>query len=236
LKDTLLPYYPASYVINYQIFSPIDPWRGSSGYFTGGTVALADYTQVAGDFKPSAFDWLGASPIVLFKSTLRTAWIDTNWLFLALIVVLTRPSGEACSLGWIMAGAWSLPCFFWTVDDLQIPFGLHPIIPALGTVAVCILSLRLMPSFRVLAWAVAGVGVINGCFDIQQTSLERPFPSLANFFGLCLGFTAGLALILAIAVPIVLECRKARDFQAGWVPKICWAVALLALVLPWVKS
>ncbi len=237
VQDNMLAYYPAGYVINYQFSSPVDRWRGTAGYLVGGHGAAAvDYVQLAQDFKPSPLDWFNASPVVLFKSTLRTAWINPNWLLLAIIVLLTRPFAEVVRLGGVMAGAWSLPCYFWANDGLQIPWAIHPVLPALGTGAFCLLNLRFQPGFRVLAWTLFGVGVLNGGFDIQQTSLERPFLSFANFAGLCAGFVVGLGLVFAIGFPIVAECRKAQDFQSAWAPKICWAAGGLALVLPWVRT
>jgi hypothetical protein len=236
MRETLLPDYPSSYIINYQVYSPLDRARGVSGYFTGGAPSpIVDYVQFDGNAQPSAWDWLGSKPVQLFKTELRTAWINTNWLFMAILLLLTRPAKDIYPLAWIMAGAWVVPCFFWVMDGLQIPNALHPILPGMATVALCFLCLRPSVTFEGLAIAVGAAGLLNGCFDVQQTSLERPAPDISNLIGLCLGFVAGLALVFAIGFPIVSECRKYPGFQRAWAPKICWALALLALVLPWVK-
>ena len=112
------------------------------------------------------------------------AWINTNWLFMAILLLLTRPGRDIYPLAWIMAGAWVVPCFFWAMDDLQIPVGIHPIVPALATVAICALCLRPSQNFAGLAVALGAAGLLNGCFDIQQTSLERPASDVANLIGL----------------------------------------------------
>jgi hypothetical protein len=197
---------------------------------------VVDYLQLGGDVRPAAWDWLNAKPVTLFKAELRTAWINTNWLFMAILLLLMRPSKDLAPLAWIMAGTWIIPCFFWAMDDLQIPIVIHPIVPALATVAICLLCLRPPLNFALLATAVAAAGLLNGCFDIQQTSLERPASDVSNLIGLGVGFVTGLALIFAIGHPIVTECRKVPGFQRDWAPKMCWAIAAFALILPWLKS
>lgn len=237
LRENLLPYYPSSYIINYQVYSPLDRLKGVSGYFTGGAPSpVVNYVQWGTDAPPSVLDWLNSTPVLLFKSELRTAWINTNWLFMAIVVVVLRPGRDVLRLGLVMAAGWFLPSFFWVLDGLQIPVTIHPVIPALVTVCICFLMLRRGMKFHWLAVFVAGASLLNGCYDIQQTSLERPASDSANLTGLSLGFVAGFALIFAIGMPLVAECRKYPGFQQGWAPKICWGLAALALILPWVRT
>ncbi len=236
VREPLLPSYPSSYIINYQIYSPLDPARGVSGYFTGGAPSpVVDYLQLGGEVRPSAWDWVHAKPVALFKAALRTAWINPNWLFMAILLLLMRRAKDLWPLAWIMAGAWIIPCFFWVMDDLQVPFPIHPVVPALATVAICLLCLRPSLKFAILATAIGAAGLLNGCFDIQQTSIERPPSDVSNLIGLGAGFVAGLALIFAIGLPIVTECRKVPGFQRHWSPKIGGAIAALALILPWLR-
>jgi hypothetical protein len=82
---------------------------------------------------------------------------------------------------------------------------------------------------------LAGVGLLNGCFDIQQSSLERPGADVANLIGAGLGFATGLALIFAIGILLAAECRKFPGFDHDWKPIICWALAVLALILAFVR-
>ena len=237
LREDLLPYYPSSYVMNYQIYSPLNRLKGVSGYFAGGAPSpVVEYFQLGADAPPSILDWLNSTPVSLFKSGLRTAWINTNWLFMAIVLALMRPAREVLTLGLIMAAGWFLPCFFWVLDGLQVPVTIHPVIPGLITILICFLLLRRVEKFLWLAVSIAGASLLNGCFDIQQTSLERPAADPANLAGLNLGFIAGLALVFGIGLALVSECRKYPGFHTSWAPKICWGLAALALVLPWVRT
>lgn len=236
LRETILPLYPASYVINYEIYSPLDKARGVSGYFMGGAASPAvEYVQIGGDIQPSIFDALSATPVKLFKAELRTPWINTNWLFLAILLLLARPAREIYPLALVMAAAWIVPTFFWTMDNLQIPVAIHPIVPAICTAAMCVFCVRMRAGFPLLASLVAGVGFLNGCYDVQQTSVERPAAEVVNLIGLSAGFVASLALIFTIAYVLIVECRKFPGFDRDWKPKICWALAALALVLAFVR-
>jgi hypothetical protein len=235
-RETLLPVYPSSYVINYRIYSPLAPARGLSGYLLGGAPPDAvAYTQVSGTISPSFLDQFDLTPVKLFKAELRTAWIDTDWLFLAILLVLCRPARELPLLAVIMFSTWFIPCFFWTMNNFQVPVPLHPALAGLVTAALCVLTLRPSLAFKSLAWSVAAAGLLNGCCDVQQSSLERPAPVVPNLIGLGLGFALGLALIFLLTLILVTECRKLPGFDRDWTPKIVWALALFALILPWLR-
>ena len=237
VRETILPAYPASYIINYEIYNPLDRGRGVSGYLTGGAPGPAvAYTQLASDAAPSISDALNSAPVRLFKSDLRTPWIDTNWLFTVILLSLLRPARELYPLFLIMAMAAVVPRFLWVMDNLQIPFSIHAILPGIVTALLCGLCLRRPPSLTGLGAALTVSSLLDGCYDIQQTPLERPEAAVTNLLGLCLGFVSGLALIFAVGYPLVSECRKYPGFQRGWAPKIGWALAAAALILPWVKS
>jgi hypothetical protein len=236
LRETILPLYPASYIINYEIYSPVARAHNVTGYFQGGAPApVVTYTQVGDDYKPSIFDALNATSVKLFKAELRAAWLNPAWLFLTLIVLLLRPARELYPLAWIMAMAWLLPIFIWAADGAQIPFPLHPLEVALVTAAIAALGIWLAPSFAVFASTVAFAGLLNGCLEVQVTNLERPPPDGSDLTGLVLGLIAGFALIFAIALPLLHECRKQPGFQQNWAPKIAEVLAVLGLVLPFIR-
>ena len=232
LRETILPLYPPSYIINYEIYSPLARARGVTGYFQGGAPSpVVTYMQVGDDYKPSILDALNATPVRLFKAELRAAWLNPGWLFLTLIVLLLRPARELYPLAWIMAMAWILPIFVWAANGTQVPFPLHPLVIALVTAAIAALGIWIAPRLAVFASALAFAGLLNGCLEVQQTTLERPPPDGANLTGLVLGLIAGFALIFAIALPLLHECRKQPGFQRSWAPKIAAALAIGAVVL-----
>jgi hypothetical protein len=236
LRETILPLYPPSYIINYEIYSPLARAHGVTGYFQGGAPSpVVAYTQISDDDKPSVFDALNATPVKLFKAELRAAWLNPAWLFLTLIVVLLRPARELYPLAWIMVMAWIIPIFIWATNGAQVPFALHPLVIALVTAAIAALGIWLAPSFAIFASAAALAGVLNGCLEVQQTTLERPPPDGANLTGLVLGLIAGFALIFAIALPLLHECRKQPGFQRNWAPKIAGGLAFLGLVLSFIR-
>jgi len=232
LRETILPLYPPSYVINYEIYSPLARARGVTGYFSGGAPSpVVEYSQISDDYQPSLLDTLNAQPIRLFKAELRSAWINPSWLFLTLIVLLLRPARELYPLAWIMAMAWILPIFIWAANGAQIPLPLHPLIPALLTAAIAALCAWTSPPFAIIVATLALAGLLNGCLEIQRTTLERPPPNGPNLAGLTLGLITGFALIFAIALPLLHECRKTPDFQRAWAPRIAGALAVCAVIL-----
>jgi hypothetical protein len=236
LRETILPLYPPSYIINYEIYSPLARAHGVTGYFAGGAPSpVVEYMQVGDDYKPSIFDALNATPVKIFKAELRAAWINLSWLFLTLIVLLLRPARELYPLAWIMVMAWILPTFIWAANGAQIPFALHPIIPALLTAVIAAWCVWKSPPFAAVAALLALAGLLNGCFEIQKTTLERPPPDGPNLTGLVLGLIAGFALIFAVALPLLHECRKQPAFQPSWAPKIAGVLALGALILAFVR-
>jgi hypothetical protein len=232
LREPILPLYPASYIINYEIYTPLARSHGVTGYFQGGAPSpVVTYTQISDDYKPSLLDALTAAPVRLFKAELRAAWLSPSWLFLTLIVLLLRPARELYPLAWIMAMAWIFPIFLWAADGAQVLFSLHPLESALVTAAIAALGIWRAPSFGIFASAVALAGVLNGCLEVQRTTLERPPPDGANLTGLVLGLIASFALIFAIALPLLHECRKQPGFQRSWSPRIAEGLALAAVVL-----
>jgi hypothetical protein len=237
LREPLLAYYPSSYVMDYRIFNPLRRGHLPAGYFMGGesSSSVIEFVESDQNAPPSVFDFLYTTPVMLFKEDLRSAWINTNWLFIALLLVLTRPPRELYPFALIMAALWIVPCFFWTMDNLQVGLSIHPIFPALVTVAMCVLCRRRTLKFGALCAALAVAGLLNGCFDIQQTNLERPDADVLNLIGESLGFAAGLGLVFVIGYLLVAECRKFPGFNRDWKPKICWIFAILALALSFVR-
>ncbi len=236
LSEPLLSYYPSSYIMDYRIFRPLKRARNPTGYFMGGDPSpVIDYVESDGTEPPSILDDLDNPQTKLFKEELRSAWINTNWLFLALLLVLIRPSRELFPLGLIMAAAWIVPCFFWIMKNLQVPFSIHPMAPGLVTAAVCLAVPRASLKFPLLAVVVAVVGLLNGCFDIQQTSLERPEADITNLLGAGIGFIISLGMVFAIGYFLVTECRKIPGFDRDWRPKMCVAFALIALIVSFMR-
>ena len=236
VREPLLSYYPPSYIMDYRVYAPLKRARNPTGYLMGGNSAqVIEYVEPDRNAPPFILDNLDTTPIRLFKAQLRVPWTNTNWLILALLLVLNRPARELAFSGLIMAAAWIVPCFFWTMDNLQVGFSIHPIVPGLVTAALCALCLRRSLKFAILAIALAAAGLLNGCFDIQQTSLERPEADVANLVGESLGFVTSLGLIFTIDYFLVAECRKFPGFDGEWKPKICWALAILALILSFVR-
>jgi hypothetical protein len=41
-----------------------------------------------------------------------------------------------------------------------------------------------------------------------------------------------MGLVLLVLVPLLWECKKYPQFQTDWAPKICWVVAVIAIVAP----
>ncbi|HEX4140230.1 MAG TPA: hypothetical protein VHY09_07765, partial [Candidatus Methylacidiphilales bacterium] len=104
-----------------------------------------------------------------------------------------------------------------------------PLIPAIVTAVL--MPVLVFAPLSAAAAALAFAGLLNGCYEIQKTTLERPPPDGANLTGLVLGLVTGFALIFAIALPLLHECRKQPTFQQAWAPKIAAVLALGALVL-----
>ncbi len=237
LRDNLLPVYPASYVMNYEIYNPWARAEGVSGYFTGGAASpVISYTQRGSGSPPTMLSWLDGTPVALFKSELRAAWINANWLLMCLLLLLTQFPRRALRLGLALIAGWVLPTLLWLGCDAQLPFALPAIVPGLATVAICLLTRRAGLNFAWIAGGLAAAGILDACYDIQQTTLERPAPTPGNLLGFALGFVASLALIFLIGIPLVGECRRQPGFTTKWAPKICWGLAALALILPFLPA
>jgi hypothetical protein len=237
IRNHLTPVYPPAYVMDYRVFSPINRAHCAVGYFKGGGASPAvDYTQAAADAKPTLLDWFNATPVRLFAAELRTAWINPNWLLLVVLLALTRPAREIVPLVALLVGAWLVPCFFWNITNRQIPVTIPPAVAGVVTALLGALLLVRPPPLRMLGGLLVGAGIFNSCFDIQQTSLERPEADIGNLLALGLGFAVGLGFLVAVTVPILGECRKFPGFERTWAPRVGWALAAVALAVPWVPG
>jgi len=74
--------------------------------------------------------------------------------------------------------------------------------------------------------------MLNACYDVQQIPLENIDKAVPALIGLSLGFAGGMGLVLLVLLPLLWECKKYPPFQTEWAPKICWVVAVIAIVVP----
>jgi hypothetical protein len=233
LRAPVLQYLPSIAIINYEILSLGHTNRVVTGNLTAQKGPFSQsivYEQVGanGPFMPE----FESAPFALFKSQLRTAWINSNWIFIGLILLLVLKSSKAASvlaimtLGWIVLGLLDL------VGDIKIPWPVPGFVLALPTALLGVMAAKFPAKRLWLVIIAGGAGLLNALNDLQQIRWTAEDQTILAFTGLSLGFVCSILSVGVVQFVLLVECRKYAGFETDWVPNICWLVAGLAILLP----
>jgi hypothetical protein len=234
VRAPVLQYLPPTYVINYSVFSlglTNKPVNGDLSAQAGPFSQVIRYDEItsSGDWSLPLADSVSFN---LFKSALRTAWINPNWIFIIVILLLVQEPRRVIALVSLLIFEWVLICVLRGSGHLQFPW----LIPELllgGLTSVLGGAANKWPqkNARLVLLALIA-GFFNACRDVQQIRWTPENETSGALGGLSLGFVASIGLILLVVIPLIWECKKFREFDRVWAPKICWAIAALALLLP----
>jgi hypothetical protein len=235
IRAPILQYFPDTFFIYYEIFNIHNMGMGKSGFL--GRKApyqpIIDYTLLASDGSgPPVEVKTESASSVAFKAEIRTAWINYNWLFICVILLLMQMPKRVVILVVSMIVCWILLCLLWVFADYKFPWKIPEIVLGIPTVLLCVVTVKYPDRMVGLTLITLAAGILNACYDIQQiplANLEKAIPAL---IGLSLGFAGGMGLVLLVLVPLLWECKKYPRFQTDWAPKICWVVAVIAIVAP----
>jgi hypothetical protein len=220
VRAPVLKYLPPAVVINFSVMGMGRTSRAVTGDLTAEGGPFPDvirYQEVAegGDTSmPSE-----TAPANFFKNAVRIPWINLNWLLIVLILFLTQGPAQVLTVTGVMTGAWWLLCV------LRLPWQMPELVAGLATALVGAMAAMRPGRSLALAFAACAAGLVNTVCDLQQLRS-------AEWFGSCLGFTTGMASVLAVLGALLWECKKYPEFDREWAPRLCWFSAALAVLLP----
>ena len=236
LRAPVLQYLPPASIINYEILLLNQTRNVITGNLTGwkGPFAqVVEYRETGDGQAPApAFE---SAPFALFKLGLRTAWLNANWLFLGLVLILVLKPSRAIGTLVMVAVGWMAICLLHRAGVIQLTWRIPDLVAGLAVALLAFAAAGF--SRRIFPVPLAcGTGFVNAFYDLHQLSWapgDQTFPA-ALAFGT--GFACGLFTVALVLLPVVTECKKFSEFDRAWVPKICWLIAALALLLPLKKA
>jgi hypothetical protein len=236
LRAPVLQYLPPGAIINYEILPLNQARQLITGNLTAapGPFAQAVTFREMGDGRSPAPGFESAAQ-ALFKLGLRTAWSDANWLFLASVLVVALRARRAVTILAVMFLAWVAVWLVFGPEGTRLPWRIPGLAAGLAVALVAGAAARCAPS-RVVLWLAAGTAFVTAASDLQQLSWFPEQKTVSAGLGLCAGFACGLVSIAVVLLLVVTECRKFHEFERTRAPKICWLVAVLALLLPLEKA
>ena len=161
---------------------------------------------------------------------LSTAWIHTDWILLALLLMFSNPERRT----FLLLGALILVRVCIVQLTLTFGLGLPWRIPAnvlcLPIIILAWLANR-SPDKKYMATVTAvAAGLLLTLYDLQFLAFPAPAPLiLPVLFGYQIGFLAGLFAALSVLYPINMELKKSLQFHNEWRPRICWALAAISI-------
>jgi hypothetical protein len=236
IRAPALQYFSGKAYINLRVSNP-DEVVGGFLSATREMPGVYNYVQVASNGQRSLLwrmdNWLNKLTATnAFKTEFRTAWVNCNWLFICIVLLLMQMGKRVLVLVGSMIVCWIFLCLLWVVSDYRFPFQISEIVLSIPTVLLCWVTVRHPGKVVWLTLITLIAGLLNGCYDMQQIPLKNPDQAAFALLGLCFGFVAGMALVFLIIFPLLWECKKYPGFQKDWAPKICWVIAVLAIFVP----
>jgi hypothetical protein len=232
LRAPVLQYLPPVTMINYEILRLGQTRNVITGNLMGHE---SPFPQVI--VYREAIETFQSMPIeesvwfALFKSELRTAWINSNWVLISLILLVVYKPAKVCVPLLILIAGWGAICVLYAAN-IKFPWTISELILGLPTALLGLVAARHPQKGLWLGLIACGAGFLNACYDLQQIRWTAEDGTSFALMGLCLGFACGL-LSLVLALGIVLgECKKYRDFQVQYAPGICLLMAATAILLP----
>ncbi len=236
LRAPVLQYLPPGAIINYEIL-PLNHARELiTGNLTGapGPFAQSVTFRETGDGRGPAPGFESATR-ALFKLGLRTAWVDVDWLFLSLVLFVVLKRSRALTMVAMMLPCWTGVWILVGHEGMRLPWRIPELASGAAVAWVAVTAARFTRHARVMLVA-AGAALVTAVCDLQQLSWFPEQKTILAGWGLCAGFACGLASIAIVLLLVVTECRKFHEFETAWAPKICWLIAVLALLLPLEKA
>jgi hypothetical protein len=233
LRAPVLQYLPPIAMINYEIL----PLGHTNKIVTGNLMGHeGPFPQVivyleAGKSDQSA-PMMESASFALFKAQLRTAWINSNWLIISIILLVVYEPKRALAPLSVMVISWVALCLLVARDHLKFPWAVSELILAFPTILVAVIAATRPQRWLWVMLITLGAGLLNACYDLQQIRWDAEDRSSSALIGLCSGFVCGILSLVLILIILLHECKKYREFQAVWAPRICWLMAVLAILLP----
>ena len=233
LSAPVLHYLPPIAMINYEILR-----LGPGGEVTTGNLMghpgpfpqTLEYTQTTHTGGPGPA--LESEALVLFKAQLRTAWINTNWLFLVAVLFLAGTPRRAAPVLLGMAGGWIAVCLLATEAGLQLPWAVPAWMTGAATAAAGALAAWRPMRWNGIAAAAGGAALVNACADLPHVRLLAAGASAWEPLARCAGFACSFLSVVVVLALLLGEAGKFPGFQVKWAPRLCWVLAALALLLP----
>ena len=230
LQAPVLQYFPPAYLLNVRIVN----YTGTmaSGFLGEHWPDNLTYVQGANSGTNPASSWADPAIMNAFKMQLRTAWINTNWLLLCLVLLFTQRAKRIILLLSVPLFCWLSFCFLWVVHAIIFPWRIPELALCIPFIFLC---WRAAKHPHEVVWLTLGAwatGILNAAYDIQHITLEDFGQTIPVFAEYGSGFVVSLATVFLVLTPVVMECKKFPGIQVNWTPNICWLAAALSMLLP----
>jgi hypothetical protein len=232
----VLQYLPPTAMINYEIVSLGHPGNVITGNLMahqGPFPQVIDYREI-GRSGPAAPE--ETAFFALFKSQLRTAWINSNWLLMSVILLVVYEPKKACVPLAMMTAGWIALGLLDGAVNLRFPWPLPEWLLSLPTVLLGVIAATRPQKWFWIVLSACGAGLLDAAYDLQQIRWAPGDRTSSALGGLCLGFVCSMFSLVLVLGILLQEGRKYREFQTVWASRICWLAAALALALPLQRS
>ncbi len=214
---------PPNYLINVRFMTPAG--KTGSSLLALNSAPVTAFVKVDGIGNPEPLCEANAPFRTAFKMELGTAWVHTDWILLAFLLMLSNLVRRTC----VLLGALILLRVVVVQSAIAFGVGFPWPIPAwflcLPLVLLAWVSNQPKHSGFLPLLATAGAGLLLTLYDLQFLSSLKPAPSLSILLGYHAGFLAGFLLALAILFLVDTELKKSLQFHSEWRRRIGWAIA-----------
>ncbi len=233
IRAPVLHYLPATAMINYEIV----PLGHAEKVVTGnlvahqGTFPTTIVYEETGSVNHS-LPVTNSKAIVLFKSELRTAWVNSNWLLMSIILLAVAKPRRSFTAVALIAAEWAILCFSTGSPHLKLHWEIPEILLGIPIFLLGVMGAKRPGNWHWIVLIAIGAGIPNTCHDLQQIRWAGGEQTTQNLMGATFGFACGLLGVILVLALLLQECKKFPQFERLWVGRICWFSGILALALP----
>jgi hypothetical protein len=228
IRAPVLRILPANYLINVRAMSP--GGKIGSTLVDRNSPPLIAAVKGEGTGAPESSSASGAPFLAAFSMELGTAWVHTDWILLAILIMVANPIRRAAFILSAVIILRIILVHLVLASGLAFPWQIPAFLLCLPVIVLAALATRSRQMPVLLAAAAIVAGLIYTAYDLQFLPPAGRMSSLASGIGYQSGFLAGYFLAIAIVLAIGFELNKSRELHGKWSRNgISWAAAATSL-------